>query len=350
MGINIRALYEEAEGARCNRLRGRVLRAHAADASGLEDVLERDLVVPMDEARKAVGDWDAFSDRNSLDPDSEYVYIGSLKKADRPSLAPLAKEVCTGWADMEKLSEADRAKVLSVADETMTGWDMLSFDEMNGICAGCPLSWDKGRGCLGAFGPENSLLPSIAARHGCPIVASVPERARSGEALTMQETEDLIGECAVLREKLPEEGKMMVRRYSGPVDRMEAAARACVSEGCRLCFFRSRVPVKAHQGRDHVLDQAHHALHPGAVVQILRGVQRVDDRQRIGAGHEHAVVEQEVHHLVVYQGPSLMGVHRDRPADLSCEPEVTVLEHQMGPLEEGLHDAGARPRVRGRSQ
>ena len=151
------------------------------------------------------------------------MYIGSLKKADKPVLEPLAKEVCTGWTDMEKLSEEDRKRVLDVADETLTGWDMLSLD--------------KGRGCIGAFGPDNILLPSIAAKHGCPIVASVPDRVESGEALSLEETADLVKECAVLREKLPEEGKMMVRPYSGPVDRMEAAAKACVSEKCRMCFF-----------------------------------------------------------------------------------------------------------------
>ncbi len=237
MGINIRAYYEEAEGARCNGMRNKVLRAHAKDVSGLEGILEKDLVVPMEKAKASVEDWESFVERNSLDLDSDYVYIGSLKKADRPALEPLAEEVCTGWTDMEKLSEEDRKKVLAVADETMTGWDMLSFDEMNEVCAGCPLSWDKGRGCIGAFGPDNSLLPSIAAKHGCPIVASVPDRVSSGEALTLDETKALVEECAVLREKLPEEGKMMVRRYSGPVDRMEAAAKACVSEGCRMCFF-----------------------------------------------------------------------------------------------------------------
>ncbi len=237
MGINIRALYEEAESARCNGMRMKVLRARVDDVSGLEDVLEKDLVVPMEDARSAVDDWDEFVERNSIDLDSEYVFISSVKKADKKTLEPLAKEVCTGWADMEKLSEEDRRKVLDRATETMTGWDMLSFDEMNEICAGCPLSWDKGRGCIGAFGPDNSLLPSIAAKHGCPIVASVPDRVKSGEALTMEETESLLKECEILREKLPEEGKMMVRRYAGPVDRMEAAAKACVSEKCRIGFF-----------------------------------------------------------------------------------------------------------------
>ncbi len=237
MGINIRVCYEEAEGARCNGMRGEIIRAHVEDFAGLEDILEKDLVVPMEEAKAAVDDWDAFTERNSLDLDSEYVYISSLKKADKQALQPLAKEMCSGWADMKGLSEEDRKRVLERADETMTGWDMLSFDEMNEVCAGCPLSWDKGRGCIGAFGPNNSLLPSIAAKHGCPVVASVPDRVESGEPLSLEEAEALLKECDILREKLPEEGKMMVRRYAGPVDRMEAAAKACVSEKCRLGFF-----------------------------------------------------------------------------------------------------------------
>ena len=320
MGISIRIFYEDAERALCNRMRNVTARAHVADVSGLEAVLEKDAVVPVDEARKAVSDWESFSDRNSLDPESEYVYLCSLKRADRAALEPLAREVCSGWADLRKLSEDDRRTVLDRADESVTEWDMLSFDDMNETCARCPLSWDKGRGCIGAFGPDNSLLPSIAAKHGCPLVASVPERAKTEEPLTPEEAGRLVEECKKLRKRLPEEGKMMVRRYSGPLDRMEAAARVCVSEGCRMCFFRSLVPVEAHEGGDHVLHHAHHPLHPGPVLQVLGRVQGADDGQGVGPGHQHPVVQKEVHHLVVDQRPSLVGIDRHGAADLARQP------------------------------
>ena len=161
------------------------------------------------------------------------------KDGDREVLDPLAKDVCTGWIGMEGLSEEDRDRAISHAgpDDRLTAWDELSFDEMNEMCANCPLSWDKGRGCIGAFGPDNSLLPEIAGRHGCPIVASVPQSVREGRRFSPDEAEQLLKEVEVLRAALPEEGKMMVRRYSGPVDRMEAVARISVSEGCGFFFF-----------------------------------------------------------------------------------------------------------------
>ena len=44
-------------------------------------------------------------------------------------------------------------------------------------------------------------------------------------------------EVEILNKALPEEGKMMVRRYSGPVERLEAVARISVEEGCGFYFF-----------------------------------------------------------------------------------------------------------------
>ena len=99
------------------------------------------------------------------------------------------------------------------------------------------MSWDKGRGCLGNFGPENSQLPEIAAKHNCAIVASVPELAKSGKKLTPEEAKQLSAECKVLREKLPEEGKSPARRYGGVVDRLEIVADLCASKGVRLYFL-----------------------------------------------------------------------------------------------------------------
>ena len=213
---------------------------HLDDPSGFEEYMEYDTKVDLDTAKKAVGDWDAFIKRNRINPETDAVYMDKVKKDDdRATLEPLAQRVCTGWIVTEGLPDDVREKVLAKAgaNDRLTGWDMLSFDEMNDMCANCPLSWDKGRGCIGAFGPDNSLLPEIAGRHGCPIVASVPDAVKEGKRFTPEDAEELLREVSVLREALPEEGKMMVRRYSGPVDRMEAVARISVSEGCGFFFF-----------------------------------------------------------------------------------------------------------------
>ena len=240
MGINIGICETEAPSAPCGELRGNIVKVHLEDPSGFEEHMEYDVRVDLETAKEAVGDWDAFIKRNRINPETDAVYMDKVKKDDdRALLEPLAQRVCTGWIVVEGLPEDVRGQVLERAgsEDRLTGWDMLSFDEMNEMCANCPLSWDKGRGCIGAFGPDNSLLPEIAGRHGCPIVASVPDAVKEGKRFTSEDAEELLREVAVLREALPEEGKMMVRRYSGPVDRMEAVAKISVSEGCGFFFF-----------------------------------------------------------------------------------------------------------------
>ena len=240
MGINIGICETEAPSAPCRELRGNIVKVHLEDPSGFEEHMEYDVRVDLEAAKEAVGDWDAFIKRNRINPETDAVYMDKVKKDDdRALLEPLAQRVCTGWIVVEGLPEDVKGQVLerSGSEDRLTGWDMLSFDEMNEMCANCPLSWDKGRGCIGAFGPDNSLLPEIAGRHGCPIVASVPDAVKEGRRFTSEDAEELLREVTVLKEALPEEGKMMVRRYSGPVDRMEAVAKISVSEGCGFFFF-----------------------------------------------------------------------------------------------------------------
>ena len=240
MGINIGICETEAPSAPCRELRANIVKVHLDDPEGFEEYMEHDIKVDLDTAKQAVGDWEAFIKRNRINPDTDAVYIDKVKKDDdRELLEPLAQNVCTGWVIIEGLPENMMESVLTKAgpDDRLTGWYMLSFDEMNDMCANCPLSWDKGRGCIGAFGPDNSLLPEIAGRHGCPIVASVPDAVREGKRFTPEDAEELLREVGILREALPAEGKMMVRRYSGPVDRMEAVAKISVSEGCGFFFF-----------------------------------------------------------------------------------------------------------------
>ena len=240
MGINIGICETEAPSAPCRELRANIVKVHLDDPTGYEQYMERDVKVDLETARQAVGDWDAFIKRNRINPDTDAIYMDKVKKEeDRAVLEPLSESVCTGWITTEGLPGDMKDEVISKAspEDRLTGWDMLSFDEMNEMCANCPLSWDKGRGCIGAFGPDNSLLPEIAGRHGCGIVASVPDAVKEGRRFTSEDAKELLREVEVLRAALPEEGKMMVRRYSGPVDRMEAVAKISVSEGCGFFFF-----------------------------------------------------------------------------------------------------------------
>lgn len=238
MGINIGIMEMEAPSAPCKELRSNIVKVHMKDVSGFEDAAVYDEFVEYDKAKAAVSDWDAFVKRNRLNEDADAVYIEKIKKdSDLEVMKPLATRVCTGWVILEGMDGDRKKEAAERADDIVTGWDQLDFDQMNEMCGSCPLSWDKGRGCIGAFGPDNSLLPEIAGRHGCPIVASVPQAVAEGRKFTPEDAEQLLKEVAILREALPEEGKMMVRRYSGPVDRMEAVAAISVKERCGFFFF-----------------------------------------------------------------------------------------------------------------
>ena len=240
MGINIGICEMEAENASCRELRSTIVRVHVDSEKGFEDIAQYEELVELPAAKKAVGDWDAFIKRNRINEETDAVYMSKVKKdEDIALLQPLAKRVCTGWIPMEGLSEDRKKEVLAVAskDDIITGWDQLEFDEMNEMCAKCPLSWDKGRGCIGAFGPDTSKLPEIAAKYDCPITASAPESAKSQKKFTPADAEALLKEVEILKEALPKEGKVFVNRYKGPVERMEAVAKISVAEGCGWYFF-----------------------------------------------------------------------------------------------------------------
>ena len=240
MGINIGICEMEAKSASCRELRSTVVKVHVTDPKGLEDLVQYEDVVDLETAKKAVGDWAAFIKRNRINEETDAVYMSKVKKdEDIALLQPLSKKVCTGWIMMEGLSDDAKKKAMDRAggDDIITGWDQLEFDEMNEICSKCPLSWDKGRGCIGAFGPDTSKLPEIAKKYGCPITASAPESAKTHKIFSPADAEKLLKEVEILRDALPKEGKVFVNRYGGPVDRMEAVAKISVSEGCGWYFF-----------------------------------------------------------------------------------------------------------------
>ena len=240
MGINIGICEMEAKNALCKDLRSDLIRVHVDELGEFEDIVQYEEVIDLATAKKKVGDWDAFIKRNRINAETDAVYLSKVKKEeDIALLKPLAKKVYTGWIILEGLPEDRKEAVLKVAskDDVVTGWDELEFDEMNELCSKCPLSWDKGRGCIGAFGPENSKLPEIAAKYNCPITASALKSAKDHKIFSSADAEDLLKEVEILKDALPKEGKVYVNRYKGPVERMEAVAKISVSEGCGWYFF-----------------------------------------------------------------------------------------------------------------
>ena len=240
MGISVAICELEAKSAPCKEYKTSIVKALVEDVSGLEDIVEIDEYVTLEDARKLFSDWETFIKRNRINEEADAIYMVKVKNDDdKAKLTPFVKKKFTGWVALEGLDDAKREEVLkrSKRENRITGWDMLDFDEMNDMCAKCPLSWDKGRGCIGAFGPDNSQLPEIAQRRGCKIVASAPEGAKTGRIYTPEEAKELVKEVKLLTETLPEEGKMAVRRYSGPLERLGLVADISIREGCGFYFF-----------------------------------------------------------------------------------------------------------------
>jgi hypothetical protein len=231
----------DSDDSLCKKAKLTIVRVHLDSIVGLEEHAEYDLVVSNTAAKKVFGDaWERFLKRNRLDGEQEQIYLDKVKKeTDREMLIPHSEKRYTGWFVMADLPSEVAEEVLSRKgdDDLLTGWDMISFDEMNSTCAACELSWDKGRGCIGTFGPDSSLLPEIAEKYGCKIIAKVPKLAENGEKLTVDDAKRLLEEIVLLREKLPDEGKMMVRRYGGVLDRLEKMAEVCTRFGARFYFI-----------------------------------------------------------------------------------------------------------------
>ena len=240
MGISIAICELESKNALCRECKGTLYKVLVEDVTGLEDICEVDEYVTLEKAKELFPDWDGFVKRNRIAEDVDAIYMVKVKKdEDRAVLAPFVQRKYTGWVALEGLSGDRREEVISRSkpENRITGWDRLEFDEMNDMCARCKLSWDKGRGCMGAFGPTTSKLPEVAGRRGCPIVASVVESSEEQKRFSAEDAEELKREVGVLRAALPEEGKVYVSRYGGVLDRLEAVADVCISEGCGFVFF-----------------------------------------------------------------------------------------------------------------
>ena len=240
MGINIAICELESKNALCKDYKTGIIKVLVDDVKGIEDIVEIDEYVSLDDARKLFPGWGDFIKRNRINEEADAIYMVKVKNDDdRAKLQPFVQKKYTGWVTLEGLDDAKKEEVLkrSKRENRITGWDRLEFDEMNDMCAKCTLSWDKGRGCMGAFGPENSKLPEIAGRRGCPIVASIPESSASQKRFTPDDAKELKKEVCILTDALPEEGKVYVRRYSGVLERLDAVADICMKENCGFFFF-----------------------------------------------------------------------------------------------------------------
>jgi hypothetical protein len=240
MGISMAICETECKSALCKIHKENVLKVLVKDPSKYKDAAEYELFLDIGDAVKMFPDSEGFIKRNKIKEDVCTVYLDRLKDAsDRLILEKVTERTYTGWVDLSKAGDDVKNELVhsSLPEDRQTGWDMLSFDEMNSVCAECKLSWDKGRGCIGSFGPDNGSLPEIASRYGCIVTASVPEGVASKRRYTQEDASELLKEIPILRNALEKEGKLALKRYTGPVDRLEAVAVISREEGCGFRFF-----------------------------------------------------------------------------------------------------------------
>jgi hypothetical protein len=241
MGISMAICELDSVNSLCKKDKETIIKARLPSVQGLEVCADYDETVLTEDAKKVLGeDWEGFLKRNRLDGERDSFLLEKVKKEeDAAKLRPVAKRTYSGWVVLEKMPPAQAQEAIKTAgpDNLLTRWDTVPLEETNVICGKCPMSWDKGRGCIGSFGPETSQLPEIAKKYGLSIVARVPALAASREKLSAEDAKRLVQECQVLKEKLQVEGKGPARRYGGVVERMELMADLCARNGMRFYFL-----------------------------------------------------------------------------------------------------------------
>jgi len=242
MGLNMAITELDSDKALCKGKKLSTVKVFIEDPARWEKYVEVDRMVDLKKATEKLGQEkiDAFLKKSRLKVEGDEFYLEKVKdESDRKMFQPFVKEVKTKWILVEKVPSAERKDLVSAAkkENTVTDWDMLEFDEMYATCAKCGMSWDNKKGCVGNFGPSGSPVPELAKKYGLKLLAGVNELAEAKKVLSPDEAEILLKEVKVLREKSPAEGKMIVRRIEGTLNRLEAMANCSKDFKVGFYFF-----------------------------------------------------------------------------------------------------------------
>ncbi len=242
MGLNMAVTELESAKALCRDGKLTISKAFVKDPEKWASLVEVDRIVDLKKATAKLGkeQVEAILKKSRASVEGDEMYLEKVKDAaDQKALMPFVREVKTNWIIMEKVPAAQKKAVLEAADKenSVTGWDLLEFDEMYGTCAKCGLSWDNKKGCVGNFGPSTSPVPELAKKYKLDILAKVENLAESKTVLKPADADRLLKEIAVLRDRTPEEGKMMVRRIDGTMKRLEAMANCSKEFKVGFYFF-----------------------------------------------------------------------------------------------------------------
>jgi hypothetical protein len=242
MGLNMAITELESDKALCKGKKLSVVKVFLEDPSRWEKIVEVDRMVDLKKASDKLGKdkMDAFIKKSKLKIEGDELYLEKVKdENDRKMFEPFVKEVKTKWILMEKVPADQKKDVVAVAkkENTVTGWDLLEFEEMYATCGKCGLSWDNKKGCVGNFGPAASPVPELARKHGLSILSKVDQLAEQKKILSSKDADELLKEVKVLREKAPAEGKVIVRRIEGTLNRLEAMAKCAKDYNVGFYFF-----------------------------------------------------------------------------------------------------------------
>jgi len=242
MGLNMAITELDSDKALCKSKKLATIKVFLDDPGRWEALAEVDKIVDLKKATEKLGKekMDAFVKKSRLKIEGDDLFLEKVKDdADRKMLMPFVREVRTKWILMEKVPAAERKDVAAKAkkENVVTEWDLLEFDEMYATCAKCGMSWDNKKGCVGNFGPSGSPVPELAKKHGLSILSKVSELGESRKVLSSKDADELLKEVKILREKAPAEGKVIVRRIEGTLNRLEAMAKCSKDYNVGFYFF-----------------------------------------------------------------------------------------------------------------
>jgi len=242
MGLNMAITELETDKALCKTKKMTLAKVYVDDPARWAGLVEVDKVVDLKKASAKLGKekLDAVLKKAKLAPEGDEIFLEKVKDAeDQKALGPFVNEVKTNWILVEKVPTDKKKDVFAAANKpnSVTEWDLVEFDDMYATCAKCGLSWENKKGCVGNFGPSGSPVPELAKKYGLSILSKVNELAEKKTVLTAKDAEKLLGEIKVLREKSPAEGKMIVRRIEGTLNRLEAMAKCSKEYDVGFYFF-----------------------------------------------------------------------------------------------------------------
>ncbi len=242
MGLNMAITELESPKSLCRDKKQTMARVFVKDPEKWADLVDVDRIVDLKKAGAKLGPakLEEILKRARVKVEGDELYLEKVKDPeDQKALEPFARVVRTNWIAMSKVPQARRAAVLDAAvkENSVTEWDLLEFDEMYATCARCGLSWDNKKGCVGNFGPSTSPVPDLAKKFKLNMLSKVEDLASEKRLLSAKDADKLLEEVKVLREKTPAEGKMMVRRIEGTLNRLEAMANCSKEYGVGFYFF-----------------------------------------------------------------------------------------------------------------